>query len=52
MQKYPDNWYFNLPIVRMYIHTTIKEDLNCSPAELVFGPDLRLPSEFMLMQLL
>jgi len=29
----------------MYIHTTIKEDFNCSPAELVFGQDLRLRIE-------
>ena len=30
----------------LVLHTTIKEELHCSPAELVLGQDLRLPGEF------
>ena len=43
MQKFPQQWYYNLPIVMLVLHTTIKEELHCSPAELVLGQDLRLP---------
>ena len=46
MQKFPQQWYYNLPIVMLVLHTTIKEELHCSPAELVLGQDLRLPGEF------
>ena len=46
MQKYPNRWYYNLPIVTMVLRTTQKEDLHHSPAELVYGQDLRLPGEF------
>ena len=46
MQKFPDMWYFNLPIVVLVLCTTMKEDFPFSPAELVHGQDLRLPDEF------
>ena len=46
MQKFPDMWYFNLPIVLLVLRTTLKEDFPLSPAELVYGQDLRLPGEF------
>ena len=46
MQKFPDMWYFNLPIVLLVLRTTMKEDFPLSPAELVYGQDLRLPGEF------
>ena len=39
-------WYFNLPIVLLVLRTTMKEDFPLSPAELVYGQDLRLPGEF------
>ena len=44
MQKFPDMWYFNLPIVLLVLRTTMKEDFPLSPAE--YGQDLRLPGEF------
>ena len=46
MQKFPIRWYYDLPVVMMVIHATLKEELNCTPAELVYGQDLRLPGEF------
>ena len=46
MQKFPDMWYFNLPIVLLVLRTAMKEDFPLSPAELVYGKDLRLPREF------
>ena len=45
-QPNPDNWVDNLLIVLLGIHTVLKEDLHCSPAELVYGTTLRLPAEF------
>nr|XP_054753962.1 uncharacterized protein LOC129259726 [Lytechinus pictus] len=39
----PQHWHEYLPIVLLGIRTTVKEDLTCSPAELVFGTTLRLP---------
>jgi len=46
MQKFPNRWHLNLPVVALVIRTTMKEDYPCSPAELVYGQDLRLPGEF------
>jgi cleavage and polyadenylation specificity factor subunit 1 len=40
------NWYDDLPIVMLGIRTALKEDLQCSSAELVYGTTLRLPGEF------
>ena len=40
------NWREELPIVMLGIRTAVKEDLQCSPAELVYGTTLRLPGEF------
>ena len=39
-------WTDELPIVLLAIRATPKEDLACSPAELVFGSTVRLPGEF------
>ena len=36
-----------LPLILLGIHSTIKEDLHCCPAELVFGTMLRLPGELI-----
>lgn len=41
----PTKWCDELPLVLLGIRTTIKEDLKCTPAELVYGEDLRLPNE-------
>ena len=40
------NWRDELPIIMLGIRTSVKEDLNCSAAELVYGTTLRLPGEF------
>ena len=42
----PD-WMQELPWVMLGLHATPKSDLNCSPAELVFGDTLSLPGEFI-----
>ena len=47
MQQNINNWSNNLPLVLLSIRSSIKEDLNCSPAELVYGETLRLPQEFV-----
>lgn len=39
-------WTESLPLVLLGIRSALKEDLNASSAELVYGEPLRLPSEF------
>ena len=48
LKSYPDstNWTDILPIVLLGIRTTLKDDLHCTTAELVYGTTLRLPGEF------
>lgn len=40
------HWSDELPIILLGIRATVKEDLNCSPAELVYGQTLKVPGEF------
>ena len=40
------NWVDDLPLILLAWRNTIKEDLGCSPAELVFGTPLTLPGEY------
>ena len=42
----PTNWTDILPIVLIGICATLKDDLQCTAAELVYGTILRLPGEF------
>ena len=48
LKSYPDftNWMDILPMVLLGIRTTLKDDLRCTIAELVYGITLRLPGEF------
>ena len=39
-------WMDSLPLVLLGIRTALKEDLNCTVSELVYGTTLRLPGEF------
>lgn len=39
-------WTKTLPIVLLGLRTVLKEDINASPAELVYGETLRLPGDF------
>lgn len=39
-------WSDILPLVLLGLRTSFKEDINASPAELVYGETLRLPGEF------
>ena len=40
------NWTTDLPWVLLGIRTTLKEDLGCSSAELVYGAPITVPGEF------
>ncbi|KYN06579.1 Pro-Pol polyprotein [Cyphomyrmex costatus] len=40
-------WLDLLPIVLLGLRTCLKEDLKCSPAELIYGAPLRVPGEFL-----
>jgi hypothetical protein len=42
------NWTVVLPSVLLGLRAAIKEDIQCSPAELTLGTELRLPGEFFL----
>ncbi|KZC11682.1 hypothetical protein WN55_03704 [Dufourea novaeangliae] len=42
------NWVEVLPIVLLGIRMAIKEDLNATAAEMVYGTEIRLPAEFFL----
>ncbi|XP_062709789.1 uncharacterized protein LOC134288570 [Aedes albopictus] len=39
-------WFVRLPLILLGLRTAVKEDMDCSPAELVYGQPLRLPGEF------
>lgn len=39
-------WTDSLPLILLGIRTTLKEDLHCTTAELVYGTTLRLPGEY------
>ena len=41
------NWMDHLPLVLLGVRTSIRQDLEWSPAELVYGASLRLPGEFL-----
>ena len=40
------NWIDVLPVVMLGMRAAVKQDLNCSAAEMVLGEALRLPGEF------
>ena len=42
----PINWVDMLPMILLGIRTSLKQDLKCSTAELVYGTALRLPGDF------
>ena len=42
------NWTKELPFVLLGIRTSIKEDLKCSSAELVYGENLRVPGDVLI----
>lgn len=47
-QEDSTKWQEFLPMVLLSIRATVKEDLKCSPSELVYGTPLTLPAQFFL----
>ena len=43
----PHNWFWRLPCAMLAIRTTVKPDINASPADLVFGEGLTVPGELL-----
>ncbi|CAB0007876.1 unnamed protein product [Nesidiocoris tenuis] len=41
-----ERWVDVLPIVLLGLRSSLKEDLGCTPAELVYGSNLKLPGDF------
>lgn len=42
----PDRWTEHLPMILLGLRTIYKDDIRASPAEMVYGTTLRIPSEF------
>ena len=45
-QTSPDRWVEALPLILLSVRSTVKEPLDASAAELVYGTSLRLPCDF------
>jgi cleavage and polyadenylation specificity factor subunit 1 len=45
-QQNPNDWCNNLELVMLGLRSTLKEELNASPAEMIYGQPLRLPGDF------
>ena len=41
-----DDWYYYLPLTMLALRSQIKEDLDSTTSEVVYGTQLRLPGEF------
>lgn len=41
------NWYRQLPWILLGIRTSLKEDIGCSSAHILYGQGLRVPGEFV-----
>lgn len=48
IKYHSDTWNRALQIVLLGIRSALKEDLECSAAELVYGEPLRLPGKFLI----
>ena len=46
-QPEPHKWVDALPMILLFLHATPTTDTNVSPAEYVYGEDLRLPGEYV-----
>lgn len=42
------DWVNQLPLILLGIRTTIKEDLHCTPSEMLYGENVKLPGEFFI----
>ena len=42
----PTEWIDGLPLILLGIRTTLKEDIGCTMAEVVYGTTLRIPGQF------
>ncbi|XP_064479243.1 uncharacterized protein LOC135392464 [Ornithodoros turicata] len=43
----PSSWVDNIPSILLGLRSAVKTDLECSPAELVYGASLHVPGEFL-----
>ena len=44
------NWYEELPLILLGFRSTIKDDIESTPSELVYGQSLRIPGELVLKE--
>lgn len=42
-----ESWSYDFPMVLLGIRTSLKDDIKCSAAELVYGESIRLPAELV-----
>ena len=45
----PTHWVKALSLIMLGFCTTVKQDMQCTSAELVYGTTLRLPGEFFIL---
>ena len=46
-QPNSDDWMTTLPLILLGLRTSVKQDLNSTTAEMVYGTTLRVPGEFL-----
>lgn len=46
MCRNTDNWYYELPTVLLGLRSTYKDDINATPAEMLYGKSLSIPGQF------
>lgn len=42
----PKHWCDRLPLILLGLRTAVRDDINCSIAEMIYGQQLRIPGEF------
>lgn len=42
----PKHWCARLPLILLGLRSAVREDINCSVADMVYGQQLRIPGEF------
>ena len=47
--SHPEHWAYFLPLVMLGIQSSLKDDLGCTAAEMVYGTTLRLPGMFFML---
>jgi cleavage and polyadenylation specificity factor subunit 1 len=50
-QAEPLQWLYKLPLILLYLRTSIKEDLQCSSSDMLYGCNLKIPADLIFPRL-